>query len=199
MTLSDTMMPLVTQPARLAVPRSTRLRFQGLFAIDAVFLAGALGLVAAGVAVGGVIGAFMIFVGAMMGAGATIGLSTGMPGYKALNLAERHHAPLLWAETRDGFVMLTPGPTPKRSRQLLVVPDETVTVDVAPDLRRSLFYVVIALKWTISSGGRSTKFSTYFEPDPELFGEVGLALAGIGLHPVFTYRPLSHSAFFSDM
>lgn len=199
MTLSDTMMPLVIQPARLVVPRSTRLKYQALFAIDAAFLAGALGLVAAGVAVGGAAGAFMIFVGAMMGAGATVGLSTGMPSYKALNLAERHHAPLLSCEARDGFIVLTPGSTPKRSRQLLVVPGETVTVDVAPDLRRSLFYVVIALKWTISSGGRSTKFSTYFEPDAEYFGEVGLALSGIGLHPVFTYRPLSHSAFFSDM
>jgi hypothetical protein len=141
----------------------------------------------------------MILVAAMMGAAATVGLSTGIPSYRTLNDVERHRAPLLWAATRDGFVMLTPGPGPKRSRQSLVVPGETVAVDVAPDLRRSLFYVVIALKWTISTGGRSIKFSTYFEPDPEFFGEVGLALSGIGLHPVFTYRPLSHSVFFSDM
>jgi len=199
MTFGDTWTPLVTQPDRLAVPRSTRWRFQGLFALDAAVLAGALGLVAAGVAVGVAAGAIMILVAAMMGAAATVGLSTGMPRYKALNLAERRHAPLLSCEARDGFIMLAPGPTARRSRQLLVVPGETVTVDVAPDLRHSLFYVVVALKWTISTGGRSIKFSTYFEPDPECFGEVGAAFASVGLHPMFTYRPLSHSVFFADM
>jgi len=72
-------------------------------------------------------------------------------------------------------------------------------VDVAPDLHQALFYVVIALKWTLTCDGRSTRFTTSFEPDAQFFEEVGAALPGIGLRPVFTYRPLSHSVFFADM
>lgn len=199
MTLSDTLTPLVIQPDRLMVPRSTRVRYQALFALDGLFLLIALGLLGGGVTVGGAAGTVMFFIAAMMGVPGVIGLDTGTPSYRALNLTERRRLPLLFGHMQDSFVVLTPGPHPKRSRELLVVPGAAVTVDVAPDLRHSLFYVVIALKWTISSGGRSTRFTTYFEPDPQFFNQVGEALAAVGLQPVFTYRPLSHSVLFADM
>ncbi|MCB2412791.1 hypothetical protein LGT39_08025 [Demequina sp. TTPB684] len=197
--LTETPVPLVIQPERLSVPRSTRMRYRALFALDAAILVMMAGLAAAGVAVGSAVGAVMVFVAVLMAAMAIIGFATGIPSYRMLDRVERGRVPLLWAEARDSFVVLTPGPRPKRSKELLVVPGAMVNVDVAPNLRHSLFYVVLALKWTISCEGRSTRFTTFFEPDPAFFDEVGRALADTGLHPAFTYRPLSHSFYFADM
>lgn len=197
--LTETPTPLVVQPDRLRVPRSTHMRYRALFAVDAVILVMMVGLAAAGVVVGSVAGAAMIFVAIVMIAAVTIGFATGIPSYRLLDRVERGRAPLLWGEARDSFVVLTPGPRPKRSMELVVLPGSMVNVDVAPNLRHSLFYVVLALKWTVSCEGRSTRFTTFFEPDPEFFDQVGRALASTGVHPVFTYRPLSHSFYFADM
>ena len=77
-------------------------------------------------------------------------------------------------------------------------PGQTVTVDVAPDRSQVLLGVVVTLKWTITSGGRSTSFLTYFDPDVAFFDEVETALAGIGVQSVFSYRPLRHSFSWAD-
>lgn len=199
MTLTELPTPLVVQPERLRVPRSTHSRYVGLLAFDSVVLVAMVALAAAGVMVGSVAGALMVLVAVFMVAAVAVGFATGIPSYRALSLVERGRVPLLWGETRDSFVVLTPGPRPKRSKELVLLPGTMVNVDVAPNLRHSLFYVVLALKWTITCEGRSTSFSTFFEPDPEFFDEVGRALAGMGLYPVFTYRPLSHSVMFADM
>jgi len=198
MAVGDAVMMLVSQPDRLTVPRSTRVRYQVVLAWGGLVLAAALGLVVAGMVVGAGWG-FLLYVGAyFLGAAAIIALALLIRGFRQLNLVERRHTPLLWGRVRDGVVVLMPGPRVKRSRYLSVEPGQTVTVDVAPDLRQVVAWVVVALKWTITSGGRSTSFRTYFEPDVAFFDEVETAFASIGVRPVFSYQPLSHSFYWAD-
>jgi|GEM_PF-1926534 len=198
MVLGDSVIRLVSQPDRLKVPRSTRVRYQVGFAWDGLALAAALGLVVAGMVVGAGWG-FLLYLGAsILGMAAIIGLALGRHNFRPLNLVERRRVPLLWGRVRDGMVVLMPGPRVKRSRNLNIVPGEAVTVDVAPDRSRVVFGVVVALRWTLTSGGRSTSFRTYFEPDVAFFDEVETALAGIGVRPVFSYQLLSHSFSSAD-
>ena len=193
------MTPIVTQPARLRVPAATRTKFRILFVLDAVFISAGLALMGVGLVVGAAASLAMIGFGALFVLPASIGFATGIPLFVALNRTERDGAPLLSVQYDNGFVVLVPGPQARRSRRLMVVPGSTVSVDVKPDLNRSLFYVVVALKWTLSTSEGSTSFSTYFEPDPFYFHEVGAGLSGVGLVPIFTYKPLSHGILFSDM
>jgi hypothetical protein len=189
--------PFLTQPQHLRIPQSTLDKYRLLWIGDTVFgTAGLVAIVVAavfarGLALAGAV-AVIAFVTLLP---ATIGFATGLPGYRFALRVERGERALLYAARLESGLALSIGSEPG----LLVRPGDYVTVHAGPNLQKSLFFVVVALKWTIAANGRSLFFSTHFEPDPEFFADLQRSLEAEGAHVAMTYRPLSHSVYIADM
>jgi hypothetical protein len=189
--------PFLTQPQRLRIPQSTLAKYRLLWILDTVFgVAGLLAIVVAALTVrgGALVGVVALAALALL-LPATIGFVTGIPGYRAARQIERGERALLYAARPESGLALSTGTQPG----LHVRPGDYVTVHAGPNLRQSLFYVVVALKWTIAANGRAVSFSTHFEPDAEFFAELQRSLEAHGAVVAMTYRPLSHSLLFADM
>ena len=189
--------PFLTQPQRLRIPQSTLSKYRLLWILDIVFAAGGLLVIVAAAltARGGALAGIVVLAALLLLLPATIGLATGLPGYRAAMRIERGEQALLYAARVESGLALSTGTEPG----ILVRPGDYVTVHAGPNLRQSVFYVVVALKWTIVANGRAVTFSTHFEPDAEFFADFQRSLEAQGAVVAMTYRPLSRSLLFADM